>query len=115
VKDKDCLFCKIIKGEIPSKNVYEDEKIVAFYDINPQAPKHILICPKKHIDKVVNFSGEDRELIGEVIFRAKEIAKQEKIGDGFRLVFNNGSSAGQMVWHIHCHLLGGRNMTWPPG
>ena len=113
--DKNCLFCKIIAGEIPSKKVYEDEDLYAFHDINPQAPTHVLVCPKRHIDRVVHMEAGDEELIGKVVFRAKEIAKELKVTEGFRLVFNNGAPAGQSVWHVHVHLLGGRSFSWPPG
>jgi histidine triad (HIT) family protein len=112
--EKDCLFCKIIKGDIPSKKVYEDEDIYAFHDINPQAPTHILVCPKRHIERVAEMTENDLELMGKVIYRAKEIAKDLKRWD-FRLVINNGKEAGQEVFHIHVHLLGGRKFTWPPG
>ena len=112
--DPDCLFCKIIAGEVPSKKVYEDDTLIAFDDINPQAPTHILICPKKHIDRISNMGEDDKQLVGEVIHRSKEIAREKGISD-FRLVFNNGRGSGQAVFHIHLHLLGGRPMTWPPG
>ena len=115
MKDKDCIFCKIIVGEIPSKKAFEDDDLYAFHDINPQAPTHILICPKKHIDRVANLTEADELLMGKVIYCSKELARDFKISDGFRLAFNNGLSAGQSVWHIHAHLLGGRPFTWPPG
>ena len=112
----DCLFCKIAAKEIPSKVVYEDDRIMAFQDVNPQAPTHDLLIPKKHIDRVADINEEDGGLLGELIFRAKEIAQEKKLSDsGFRLVFNSGAGAGQTVFHIHLHLLGGRDMTWPPG
>ncbi len=111
-----CLFCKIAKGEIPADKVFEDSDIVAFYDINPQAPEHILIIPKKHISSVSEMKAEDIELIGKLVYRAKVIAEEKNFKDGaYRIVFNNGELAGQTVFHIHLHLLGGRAMMWPPG
>lgn len=110
----DCLFCKIIKKEIPAKIAYEDNLITAIHDINPQAPGHILIMPKKHIDKIADISEDEIPLIGRVIDRAKSIAAKNEWKD-YRLVFNNGAGAGQSVFHIHLHLLAGRPMAWPPG
>jgi len=110
----DCLFCRIVKKEIPSRSVYEDETVYAFHDINPQAPSHILIISKKHIEGVAQLPPGDEKLAGQLIFRAKEIA--DSIGlQSFRLVFNSGPEAGQSVFHLHLHLLGGRRMKWPPG
>jgi len=114
MSDNNCLFCKIIKGEIPSSKVYEDDEIYAFHDINPQAPVHILICPKKHVDCIAQSAEADSILIGRVVQIAKKIAEEKKMQD-FRLVFNNGSGAGQEVFHIHLHLLAGRGFAWPPG
>jgi len=111
----ECIFCKIIKGEIPSKTVYEDELVVAFEDINPQAPVHILIVPKEHIPKVDEMKAEHEKLLGHMIFVAKEIAAVKNLKEGYRLVMNNGPAGGQAVFHIHLHLLGGRQMQWPPG
>jgi len=108
------IFRKIIDRQIPAKIVYEDEKALAFRDISPQAPVHILIVPKQDIAKVADMKAQDRELVGHLIFVAREIAAKEKLED-FRLVINNGSSAGQSVFHLHVHLLGGRGFTWPPG
>ncbi|MCK5077851.1 MAG: histidine triad nucleotide-binding protein [Calditrichia bacterium] len=113
---KDCLFCKIAEGEIPSDIVYEDNEVVAFKDINPQAPVHVLIIPKKHIAKIADISSDDQLLIGKLIFTANNLGREMGISeDGYRLVFNNGKNAGQEVYHIHLHLLGGRSMQWPPG
>ena len=113
---EDCLFCKIASGEIPSKKVYEDERFVAFRDINPQAPTHILIIPRAHIERLTDLSSSDAELIGQMTLLANKIAQDEGIVEGgFRTVFNCGEGAGQTVWHIHMHLLGGRAMHWPPG
>ncbi len=112
----DCIFCKIIKKEIPSKIVYEDENIIGFEDINPQAPIHILIIPKEHIPMINDLRDNHSKLIGDMIIVAKKLAKEKGIsGTGYRLVFNNGENAGQEVFHIHLHLLGGRKFGWPPG
>ena len=112
----NCLFCKIIQQEIPASIVYEDDNILAFEDVNPQAPVHILVIPKKHIATVLEIPPKDNELIGQLYQVASRIAQDRKIADnGFRLVMNCNSDAGQTVFHIHLHLLGGRPMTWPPG
>ncbi|MGC9513233.1 MAG: histidine triad nucleotide-binding protein [Fidelibacterota bacterium] len=111
----DCLFCKIIRGEIPSTKVYENEDVLAFRDINPQAPEHILIIPKIHINRVENLSDDQSEMVGKLVIAAKNIARQLGIHNGYRLVFNNGPQAGQEVEHIHLHLLAGRKFAWPPG
>lgn len=111
----DCLFCKIIAGEIPSKKVYEDNEIFAFRDINPKAPDHILIVPKRHIDRIENLQTGDAGLMGNLIFAAKKIADDLSLKHGYRIVFNNGPDSGQEVEHIHLHLLAGRKFTWPPG
>ena len=110
----ECLFCRIIKKEIPSKTAFEDGQIYAFYDINPQAPTHVLLVPKKHIAGVADLSEGDEIMAGSLVVRAKELA--ESLGlKSYRLVFNSGEEAGQSVFHIHLHLLGGRRMKWPPG
>lgn len=107
----DCIFCKIIKGDIPSTNVYKDEQVVAFRDINPAAPIHILIVPKKHIESVNMLIGDDEPLIGHLFTIAKQLAAQEGIEEkGYRLVVNTGVESGQTVDHLHLHLLGGRQM-----
>ena len=112
----ECLFCKIAKKEIPSKIVFENEQILAFRDIDPQAPVHILVIPKKHISGLNDITSRDKELLGELINAVKEIAAKEKVDEsGYRLVVNNGRDAGQAVEHIHFHLLGGRKLLWPPG
>ncbi len=111
----DCLFCRIIRGEIPSKKVYEDEHTYAFDDINPQAPTHVLIVPKKHVRGLKEAMPEDAELIGRCQLVAANIARQRSIDDGYRIVLNVGPRAGQSVFHLHVHLLGGRNLQWPPG
>lgn len=115
MEDKNCLFCKILNGEIPSKKVYENEDVFAFEDINPQAPTHILLVPRKHIARVMELEPEDAHLIGKLTLAANELAKEREITDGYRLVFNNNRGAGQEVFHIHMHLLGGRPFSWPPG
>lgn len=110
------LFCKIVAGEIPADKVYEDEDTLAFRDIRPQAPVHILIIPKKHIEKIADATEEDEKLLGKLLLVANKLAKQEGIADsGYRVVINNGPDSGQDVFHIHFHLLGGRKMGWPPG
>ena len=111
----DCLFCRIISGEIPSKRVYEDEHIYAFEDIHPQAPTHVLVVPKKHIRGLKEATPEDGELIGHCHLAAASIARQRSIEDGYRTVLNVGPRAGQSVFHLHVHLPGGRNLQWPPG
>ncbi len=111
-----CLFCKIIEKDIPSDIVYEDDHVLAFNDINPQAPIHLLIIPKKHIETINEVSVNDTALMGHMIHTAKQLAKQQGIDTtGYRLVFNVNQGGGQEVYHIHLHLLGGRQMTWPPG
>ena len=112
----NCLFCNIVAEEIPADIVYEDDSIIAFRDINPQAPVHILIIPKLHISTLNDLKPEHAELIGELILSAKDIAKKEGISDaGYRTGFNCNKAAGQTVYHIHLHLLGGRTFSWPPG
>ena len=111
----DCLFCRIISGEIPSKKVYEDEHIYAFEDINPQAPTHVLIVPKKHIRGLKEATLAESDLVGRCHLAAAHIARQRSIEDGYRTVLNVGPKAGQSVFHLHVHLLGGRGLQWPPG
>jgi histidine triad (HIT) family protein len=111
-----CLFCKIVAGEIPSKRVYEDDELIAFEDINPQAPTHVLVIPRRHVASLNDLTEDDDRLIGVMVRRAAAIAESRGIdGAGYRTVFNCNSAAGQTVFHIHLHLLGGRRMTWPPG
>ncbi|HEX9688480.1 MAG TPA: histidine triad nucleotide-binding protein [Thermoanaerobaculia bacterium] len=109
-----CIFCGIVEGRIPSKKVFEDERVYAFEDIAPKAPTHVLIVPKKHIATFSDVSSEDEALLGALAARAAAIAKERGLSD-FRLVANNGEGAGQSVFHLHFHLLGGRSMSWPPG
>lgn len=112
----NCLFCKIARGEIPATVLFEDNEIIAFRDIRPQAPTHILIIPKKHIATINDTSDDDEQLLGKMVLKAKKLAESEGLSDvGYRLVFNINSGGGQEVYHIHLHLLGGRQMTWPPG
>jgi len=103
----DCLFCKIVQKKIPVKIVYEDEDIIAFNDINPKAPVHILIIPKKHIEKLQDISDNDKELLGKILLKIKEIAKEKKIDKAYKVQINCGEDAGQLVPHLHFHLLGG--------
>ncbi|MBU2447056.1 MAG: histidine triad nucleotide-binding protein [Bacteroidetes bacterium] len=113
---KECIFCKIIQREIPSTVVFENDSIVGFNDISPVAPHHVLFVPKNHIEKIDDLTPDDHSTIGELVFQAKEHAKKlNLVENGYRLVFNNGKDAGQAVFHIHLHLLGGRVMSWPPG
>jgi len=111
----ECLFCKIRDGEIPCNLIYEDDDVLAFHDLNPQAPTHVLIIPRKHIATVNDIDG-DEMVMGKLFTAANVIAKQEGVNDdGYRLVVNTNQQAGQTVFHIHMHLLAGRNMNWPPG
>ncbi|TGK04990.1 histidine triad nucleotide-binding protein [Leptospira semungkisensis] len=116
MSDPNCLFCKIIKKEIPAKIEFEDENLLAFYDITPQAPTHLLVIPKKHIASLDKAESSDKALIGELLLRVSEIAKSLGLDkEGFRVVNNAGALGGQTVFHLHFHLLGGRQMKWPPG
>ncbi len=112
----DCIFCKIGSHEIQAMVVYEDPDILAFRDINPQAPVHVLIIPKRHYTSANDFGPDDKDLLGRLTLAAKQIAKQEKLADrGYRMVLNCGEDGGQSVAHVHLHLLGGRALSWPPG
>ena len=111
----DCLFCKLVEGELPCNKVYEDEKILCFHDIDPQAPVHVLIVPKKHIESLDALAEEDAELISYIMLRVKDIAAQLGLENGYRVVINNGEDAMQTVKHLHLHLLGKRKLAWPPG
>ena len=112
----DCLFCKIIAGEIPSNKVYEDDKVIAFHDISPAAPCHILVIPRKHVVSVSDVAAGETELLGHLLATANQIAAELGIDqDGFRYVINTGDMGGQSVFHLHLHILGGRQMEWPPG
>jgi histidine triad (HIT) family protein len=112
---EDCLFCKIVQGKIPSKKVYEDEHTFAFEDIDPKAPTHVLIVPKKHLTGLKEATVADAEIIGRCHLTAAKIAKDRKIEDGYRTVLNVGPKSGQSVFHLHVHLIGGRDLRWPPG
>ncbi len=111
----DCLFCKIVAGEIPSEKLYEDDDVMAFWDISPQAPKHFLVIPKKHLIDSPDVKEEDEKLIGKMVRVGAQLAAENGISNGYRAVINNGADAGQLVFHIHMHILGGRPMNWPPG
>ena len=114
--DPDCIFCKIIDRKVPAKLVHDDELSIAFEDINPQAPTHILIVPKKHIMDIHSIEEGDRELIGHLFFVAQALGEERGLDkSGYRMVINNGRGAGQTVFHIHLHLLSGRRFSWPPG
>jgi histidine triad (HIT) family protein len=111
----DCLFCRIVAGEIPSTIVRETESTVAFRDINPQAPTHVVVVPREHYPNAYELAKADPSLAGALLAAAGAVAEQEGITDGYRIVFNTGAKAGQSVFHVHCHVLGGRRLTWPPG
>lgn len=111
----DCLFCNVITGKARSKKVYEDDKVYAFEDIRPQAPTHLLIIPKEHIVGLKEARSEDAEIIGYLHLVAAKLARERGIEDGYRTCFNVGPRSGQSVFHLHLHLLGGRDMRWPPG
>lgn len=111
----DCIFCKIANKEIPSKKVYEDDQIVAFNDLDPQAPVHVLIIPKKHIQSANQITDDDKEVIGKIFVVASKIAKELGLENGYRIVNNCGEDSGQTVQHLHFHLMGGRKMHWPAG
>ena len=110
-----CIFCKIVEGTIPSKPVYQDEFALAFTDIHPQAPTHVLIVPREHIRSIDEASHDKSDLLGHLLLVAANIAKKSGLGKGYRVVINTGEDGGQTVDHLHLHLLGGRPMTWPPG
>ena len=112
----DCLFCKFVSGEIKADVVYEDDHVLAFRDINPQAPVHVLVIPKRHISTLNDLTPDDAELVGRLYLAAKQVARDEGIDEaGYRTIMNCNEQAGQTVFHIHLHLLGGRGMSWPPG
>lgn len=113
---EECIFCRIIKGEIPAKRVFEDEQLVVVEDISPAAPLHLLLIPKRHFVNALDMLPEDQELVGHVYMVAASIARDKGVAEsGFRIVNNNNAGAGQSVFHIHFHLLAGRDFTWPPG
>jgi histidine triad (HIT) family protein len=111
----DCLFCKIAGGEVPSKKVYEDDEFFAFHDITPQAPTHVLVIPKRHVVSLDEVEEGDEALLGRLLLLCQRLARELGIASGYRVVNNCGAPAGQSVFHVHFHLLGGRPMGWPPG
>jgi histidine triad (HIT) family protein len=112
----DCLFCKIVQKTIPAKIVHEDDRTLAFDDINPQAPVHTLIIPKKHVEAVQDCGNQDADLLAQLLMTCANVAKQKGVAEsGYRIVTNTGRDAGQTVFHLHLHILGGRHMRWPPG
>ena len=112
----DCIFCKIVDGDIPAEIVYQNDDVLAFRDLNAQAPLHVLIIPKKHIATINDLQDDDTDMVGQLYLAAKTIAQQEGVAeDGYRVVMNCNSLAGQTVYHIHLHMLAGRAMSWPPG
>ena len=113
--DRENIFAKILRGEIPCEIVHEDDHVLAFEDINPQAPVHILIIPHKEIAKISDSTPEDKELLGHLLQVSKTIAQKYELENNYRLIINNGAGAGQSVFHIHVHLMGGRSLDWPPG
>jgi histidine triad (HIT) family protein len=112
---RDCIFCKIADGDIPSNIAYRDDDVVAFHDIHPQAPTHILVIPTRHIASTAELTPDDQMLAGSMIMVAKKVAEEAGLGNGYRLVLNTGRDGGQEVQHLHLHVLGGRRMKWPPG
>ena len=111
----DCIFCRIVAREIPATLVHEDDQVVAFEDLNPQAPTHVLVIPREHVARALDVSGRHGAVLARIFEVASAIARDRKLEEGFRLVVNNGPAAGQTVYHLHFHLLGGRGMQWPPG
>ena len=109
----DCLFCRIVEGKIPATIVYEDDDVMAINDVFPRAPFHVLVVPRKHVAKLSEL--DDEALGGKLLQAVRKVARQGGVGDNFRLVVNNGDHAGQTVWHLHIHVLGGREFAWPPG
>ena len=110
-----CLFCEIVAGRIPAKVAYQDDEVLAFHDINPQGPVHVLVVPKRHITSLLELTPEDDAVVGGLVRKARDLAVQQGLGErGFRLVFNCGDDAGYSVYHIHLHLVGGRTLAWPP-
>lgn len=111
-----CLFCEIVAGRIPAKVAYQDDEVLAFHDINPQGPVHVLVVPKRHITSLLDLTPQDDVVVGGLVRKARDLAAQQGLAErGFRLVFNCGDDAGYSVYHIHLHLVGGRTLAWPPG
>lgn len=117
MNDLSCVFCRIVKGEIPSQKLYEDEMAIAVRDVNPQSPVHVLLIPREHAQNISDALAQQRgeERVGKLFSAAVRIAREQGMDGGFRLVVNTGSDGGQTVGHLHVHLMGGRQMTWPPG
>ena len=115
MSDTETIFSKIIRREIPSEIIYEDDLAIAFKDVNPQAPVHILVIPKEPIAQLADAEAKDQYLMGHLLLTAKHVAKLAGLNDGYRVVINSGTDGGQTVYHLHLHILGGRQMTWPPG
>jgi len=111
----DTIFGKILRGEIPANFIHEDEQCVAFHDVHPQAPTHIVLIPRKAIPQLSKSEEEDKAVLGHLLYTAQQIAKQEKLDDGFRIVINDGKNGCQSVYHLHIHIIGGRKLGWPPG
>ena len=114
-RDPDCLFCRIVADEIPSDRVYEDDDVIAFRDIHPQAPTHVLVVPRRHVPDIDTLDDDDDGLLTALFAAVRRVAGQERLAKGYRVVTNVGAESGQSVFHLHLHLLGGRPMTWPPG
>lgn len=114
-EESTCIFCQIVAGEIPSRKVYETDSLMAFHDVAPKAPTHILVIPKKHIARLAEVTDEDADLLSQMLLAARDVARQEGFSENFRLIMNNGADSGQTVFHLHMHLLAGRKMSWPPG
>lgn len=112
---RSCAFCRIARGESPAHIIYQDAEVTAFHDRNPQAPTHVLIIPNEHIESVNQIGPADTDLLGKLLLVARKVAEQEGVTSGYRLVVNTGPQAGQSVFHLHVHLLGGRRLGWPPG
>jgi histidine triad (HIT) family protein len=111
-----CLFCEIVAGKVPARTVYQDDDVLAFLDVKPQAPTHVLVIPKRHIDNLLELTPKDDAIVGRLVRTARDLARELNLADrGFRLVFNCGADAGYSVYHIHLHLVGGRKLGWPPG
>lgn len=116
MSEQDCLFCKILNGDIPADIVYESDSVIAFRDISPKAPTHVLVIPRKHVATINDLGEEDKDIIGSLFLAAKDIVRAEGLSDeGYRAVMNCNEGAGQSVFHIHLHVLGGRALSWPPG
>lgn len=114
-RDAGCLFCRIVAGEVPSDRVYEDGDVIAFRDIHPQAPTHVLVVPRRHVPDVDTLADDDAGLLTALFAAVRRVAEQERLAKGYRVVTNVGAEAGQSVFHLHLHVLGGRRLSWPPG